>query len=615
MAGLIPQNFVDALLDRIDIVEVVDRRVKLKKTGKNYSALCPFHEEKTPSFSVNPEKQFYYCFGCGAGGNALGFIMDYENLEFPQAVETLAQMAGMEVPREQHSGPARHDQRKLYALMEQAARFYQQQLRRHPQRAEAVDYLKGRGLSGQIAARFGLGYAPPGRDHLRKALGSDEATRKLLQRAGLLVESESQGGYDRFRQRLIFPIHDQRGRVIAFGGRVLGDALPKYLNSPETEIFHKNRELYGLHRAQQDNRHLQSLIVVEGYMDVIALAQFGITNATATLGTATNTEHLNKIFRRCAQAVFCFDGDDAGRKAAARALEAALPVMEDGRQVRFLLLPEGEDPDTLVRKKGAEHFQSLVENSTPLEQYMFDHLARELDLESMADRARLSKLALPLLSKMPEGVYRRLMLEELAKRTGLSVEKLPGLTVPAPAYGERAGHAPAAARPGPRKREPLRQTGAVLRKPAESALTLLLHQPQLALKLDNLAVLQAIEDEHVQLLVELLQVVRANPESTTPMLQGRWYGTREGELLNQLAGREQLIPAEDAEGIEKQFSATIRLLLQHDRRQMASARVAGIRDKNYVDISAEEKLEIERELRESRSLEEARGKDQRGQSH
>ena len=612
MAGLIPQNFVDALLDRIDIVEVVDRRVKLKKTGKNYSALCPFHEEKTPSFSVNPEKQFYYCFGCGAGGNALGFIMDYENLGFPQAVESLAQMAGMEVPRERGSGQARHDQRKLYALMEQAARFYQQQLRRHPQRAEAVNYLKGRGLTGQIAARFGLGYAPPGWDNLRKALGADEATRKLLQRAGLLLESESRGSYDRFRQRLIFPIHDQRGRVIAFGGRVLGDELPKYLNSPETEIFHKNRELYGLHRAQQDNRQLQSLIVVEGYMDVIALAQFGITNATATLGTATNTEHLKKIFRQCAQAVFCFDGDDAGRKAAARALEAALPVMEDGRQVRFLMLPEGEDPDTLVRKQGAEHFQSLLENSTPLEQYLFDHLARELDLESMADRARLSKLALPLLSRMPEGVYRRLMLDELAKRTGLSVEDLPGLTDPVPAYGERAGHAPAAARPGPRKREPLRQTGAALRKPAESALTLLLHQPQLALKVDDLAALRAMEDEHVQLLVELLQVVRANPESTTPMLQGRWYGTREGELLNQLAHRELLIPAE---GVEKEFSATIRLLLQQGRRQMASARVAGIRDKNYVDISAEEKLEIERELRESRSLEEARGKDQRGQSH
>ncbi|MEE4659893.1 MAG: DNA primase, partial [Halieaceae bacterium] len=315
MAGLIPQAFIDDLLDRADIVDVVDRRVKLKKSGKNYMACCPFHQEKSPSFSVNPEKQFYYCFGCGAGGNALGFLMDYENLEFPAAVEALADSLGMKVPREetQASRQQEQGQRELYPLLEQAARYYQRQLREHPGKAAAVDYLKSRGLTGEIARQFDLGFAPPGWDNLLKALGTTPQRIEQLKLAGMLVENESGRQYDRFRERVVFPIRDARGRIIGFGGRVLGDDKPKYLNSPETPVFHKGRELYGLYQARQANRQLERVVIVEGYMDVIALAQHGISNATATLGTATGQAHLEKIYRLCPEVVFCFDGDSAGR--------------------------------------------------------------------------------------------------------------------------------------------------------------------------------------------------------------------------------------------------------------------------------------------------------------
>ncbi|MFR0309054.1 DNA primase, partial [Escherichia coli] len=323
MAGLIPQSFIDDLLNRSDIVEVVGSRIQLKKTGKNYSALCPFHKEKTPSFSVSPDKQFYYCFGCGAGGNALGFVMDHDQLDFPQAVEELAKRAGMEVPRED-SG-RKHKPRQpvdspLYPLLAAAADYYRQALKSHPTRKAAVEYLKGRGLSGVIARDFGLGFAPPGWDNLMKHLGGDALQQKALIDAGLLIENAENGKrYDRFRDRVMFPIRDSRGRVIAFGGRVLGDDKPKYLNSPETPVFHKGQELYGLYEARQANRDLDEIMVVEGYMDVIALAQQGLRNAVATLGTATSEEHLKRLFRIVPSVLFCFDGDAAGRKAAWRA--------------------------------------------------------------------------------------------------------------------------------------------------------------------------------------------------------------------------------------------------------------------------------------------------------
>ncbi len=606
MAGLIPQSFIDDLLDRADIVDVIDRRVKLKKSGKNYMACCPFHQEKTPSFSVNAEKQFYYCFGCGAGGNALGFLMDYENMEFPAAVEALADTVGLQVPREE-SGRSREEdrgQRDLYPLMEQAAKFYTRQLREHPRKASAVDYLKGRGLTGEIAKRFDLGYAPPGWDNLLKALGTTEERTQQLKLAGMLVENESGRIYDRFRDRVVFPIRDPRGRVIGFGGRVLGDDKPKYLNSPETPIFHKGRELYGLYQARQANRQLERVIIVEGYMDVIALAQHGITNATATLGTATGEAHLEKLYRLCPEVVFCFDGDEAGRQAAKRAMEAALPCMQDGRQARFLFLPEGEDPDTLVRGKGAEHFDHLVTGATPLEDFLFDSLAEHLDPDTLDGKARLSKLAAPLLSKLPAGVYRELMFKELARRTDMQVEALTRIVDTAPpAPPPTRDMAPPPAQP--RQRQPLSKPQAGPSGLVQTAIFLLLHQPAIAQGVADLGPLRALEGEEAALLLDMLELLQRRPESTTHMLLGHWYGTVEGELLNRLASQERLIPAE---GIENEFADTIDQLVQHPERQKFEAQVDKLKSRNYADISELEKLELMQALKERRRLEEERGR-------
>ncbi len=613
MAGRIPQAFLDALLDRVDIVEVIDRRVKLRKSGKNYTARCPFHEEKTPSFSVNPDKQFYYCFGCGAGGNALGFLMDYENLDFPRAVESLASSVGMEVPREPSGTP--HDPAReqtnqtLYALMEEVARYYRGQLRHHPQAHRAVAYLKGRGLTGQIARKFDLGFAPPGWDNLMKALGANPGQVALLKDSGMLVENEQGRLYDRFRDRVVFPIRDQRGRVIAFGGRVLGDDKPKYLNSPETSIFHKGRELYGLYQARQTNRKLERLLVVEGYMDVIALAQHGISYATATLGTATSRTHLERIYRQCPEVVFCFDGDEAGRKAAFRALEAALPCMEDGRQARFLFLPEGEDPDTAVRNGGREHFQQLLDKAVPLEQFLFDAVAEGLDTDSLDGRARLSKLALPFIRQLPEGVYRQLMFQALAQRTGLDQASLMKLE-PAPAAP--AGH-PAATPARQYEREPAPQPRRLpsfggarsgYSNLAQAAIALLLHQPDIA-RLADPASLAELESDDVGLLRELLTLLQRRPESNTAMLLGHWYGTPEGKLLSHLAGQERLIPSE---GIEQQFIDTMNVLARAPHHSRLAAQVDKLKRSNYAEISELEKQRLREMLQEKQRRDAERNK-------
>ncbi|MEZ5554667.1 DNA primase [Haliea sp.] len=614
MAGRIPQKFLDDLLDRVDIVEVIDRRVKLKKTGKNYSARCPFHEEKTPSFSVNPDKQFYYCFGCGAGGNALGFVMDYENVDFPQAVETLASSLGLEVPREQtrpgSPQPGREETGKpLYALLEQAARYYQKQLRSHPEAHRAVDYLKQRGLTGEIAKRFDLGFAPPGWDNLLQALGDSEEQRKWLLETGMLVQNEAGRTYDRFRDRVMFPIRDQRGRIIAFGGRVLGDDKPKYLNSPETPIFSKGRELYGLYQARQANRKLDRVLVVEGYMDVIALAQHDITQATATLGTATSQAHLERLYRLTPEVVFCFDGDAAGRKAALRALEAALPCMEDGRQARFLFLDEGEDPDTLVRKVGSDAFRELVRRATPLETFLFEAVSEDLDTTTLEGRARLSKLALPWLRQLPEGVFRQLMFRSLAERTGLTVAELMHLEAPplAPAPGptnKAPGEQPEGG--GPKRRNPSGRAPLGYSNLAQAAIALLLHQPDIAARVE-VAAIAALEGEDIVLLRELLALLQRRPDSNTAMLLGHWYGTPEGELLSRLAGEERLIPRE---GIEQQFIDTVEALAQLPQRSELSARVDKLKATNYAEMSEADKQQLRDLLKEKQRLDEARKKRQ-----
>ncbi|MGB1763355.1 DNA primase [Alloalcanivorax xenomutans] len=462
MAGLIPEHFIQDLLARIDIVPLIDARVPLKKTGRNYSACCPFHQEKTPSFTVSPDKQFYYCFGCGASGDALRFVMEYDHLSFPEAVEQLAGRAGVDIPREEHHDSREEKARRsrlqtLYDLLARAERYYRQQLKSAPDRQKAVAYLKGRGLSGEIAAQYGLGFAPPGFDNLMTGLSLDQAGLEQALTAGLLVRREDTGRvYDKFRDRIQFPIRDARGRTIGFGGRVLGDGKPKYLNSPETPVFHKGRELYGLWEWRRSRDRSDRLYVVEGYMDVIALAQHGVPNVVATLGTATSPEHCQTLFRQVNEVVFCFDGDNAGRRAAWRALESALPSLDDGKQARFLFLPDGEDPDTLVRAQGPETLLALTEKADTLSSYLFRHLSEGLDLNTVDGRARLARLALPYLSKPSGPFYRVLLEEELARLTRLERSSLERLRQEAPA--EPAPRPAPASRPAAPPQRAVRHT-------------------------------------------------------------------------------------------------------------------------------------------------------------
>ncbi len=445
MAGLIPQSFIDDLLNRTDIVDVVSSRIQLKKTGKNYSACCPFHKEKTPSFTVSPDKQFYYCFGCGAGGNALGFVMDHDQLGIPQAIEELAKRAGMDVPREEAAAdtnptPARRltalpaAQCRRRALSPGAEKPSTAQVRGGLPQGSRPDRRRSPATSASASP-------PPGWDNLLKQLGADALQQKVMIDAGLLIENAENGRrYDRFRDRIMFPIRDSRGRVIAFGGRVLGDDKPKYLNSPETPVFHKGQELYGLYEARKHNRDLDEIMVVEGYMDVIALAQQGLRNAVATLGTATSEEHLKRLFRIVPSVLFCFDGDAAGRNAAWRALESTLPSLQDGRRARFLFLPDGEDPDTLVRAEGTDAFRARInQHAQPLADYFFQQLCEEADPRSLEGKAHLVTLAAPLIDKIPGNNLRALMRQRLSEITGLSGEALSQVAGSAP-----RSHAPSA---------------------------------------------------------------------------------------------------------------------------------------------------------------------------
>ena len=410
MSGRIPESFIDELMNRIDIVDVIEPRVPLKRAGSEYKACCPFHQENTPSFTVSTRKQFYHCFGCGAHGTAVGFIMEYDGLEFVDAIEELAHTAGLEVPRE--AGTARRVDTGLYDVLEASANFFQARLKENP---AAIEYLKNRGVSGEICRDFGIGYAPEGWNKLIEQIGSTEEIRNKLLAAGMLSRGDK-GLYDKFRNRIMFPIHDRRGRVIAFGGRDMGDKGPKYLNSPETELFHKGRELYGLFLARKRSSKLDSLIVVEGYMDVVALAQYGMPNTVATQGTATTPEQVEFLFRNAPEIIYCFDGDKAGRKAAWRALESTLTKLRDGRQARFMFLPEGEDPDSMVRSLGTDDFTVLLKKAMPLSEFFFQHLMAQTAMDSVEGRARFVELARPYLEQLPGGVLKEMLTAELSER-------------------------------------------------------------------------------------------------------------------------------------------------------------------------------------------------------
>ena len=644
MAGLIPQSFIDDLLNRTDIVDVVSSRIQLKKTGKNYSACCPFHKEKTPSFTVSPDKQFYYCFGCGAGGNALGFVMDHDQLEFPQAIEELAKRAGMYVPREESGRghkPRQPVDSPLYPLLNAAAEHYRQALKSHPQRKYAVDYLKGRGLSGEIARDFGIGFAPPGWDNLLKQLGADALQQKVMIDAGLLIENAENGRrYDRFRDRIMFPIRDSRGRVIAFGGRVLGDDKPKYLNSPETPVFHKGQELYGLYEARKHNRDLDEIMVVEGYMDVIALAQQGLRNAVATLGTATSEEHLKRLFRIVPSVLFCFDGDAAGRNAAWRALESTLSSLQDGRRARFLFLPEGEDPDTLVRAECTDAFRARInQHAQPLADYFFQQLCEEADPRSLEGKAHLVTLAAPLIDKIPGNNLRALMRQRLSEITGLSGEALsqvasaprshaPSTTSQAPsgdypdygdipdsAYYDNLPDVGGYEQPAPPQQHYERsneggkgnwkkdggkwnkkgkgdfaprapRTAVSVESPHLIALRTLLHHPHLAQKVEDVSHFADEDDTYAKLLVALVGALQKTPNLRSLQLIARWHGTEQGRLLRALAEKEWLIQGDN---LEQQFFDTITTLANSQSQRRREKALRSIIHKSPSELTDEEK--------------------------
>ena len=506
----IPDAFIDDLLARTDIVEVVGTRVPLKRQGKEYSARCPFHDERSPSFTVSQTKQFYHCFGCGAHGTAISFLMNYDRLEFLDAVDELAKRVGMEIPKDAQKRDENDDSRDMYAALEAAATFLQRQLQGSD---KARAYLDQRGVDESIRAQFSIGYAPDGFSALKDALGTDERRIKLLDRTGMLSKSDNGRVYDKFRDRVMFPIHDRRGRVIAFGGRVLDkDDGPKYLNSPETPLFHKGRELYGLWQVRQANQKIERLVVVEGYMDVVSLFQFGVTQAVATLGTATTPDHAELLFRNSPDVYFCFDGDAAGQRAAWKALESVLPRMKDGRQAFFLFLPDGEDPDSIVRSEGAAGFDQRLQQATPLSQFFFDELGKDVKLSTLDGKARLAERAKPLLAQIPDGAFGDLMRQRLGDITGVGLSQQTAL----PGKPKVVSRTPAQAQ----KRSLVR-----------GAITVLLQQPGLALSLEPPYGFKDLNQPGVRLLVELLSLVHARPEITTGALLQHFP---EGEDLNAL---------------------------------------------------------------------------------
>ena len=561
MAGLIPQSFIDDLVGRADIVEIINARVPLKRAGREYRACCPFHQEKTPSFWVSPTKQFYHCFGCGAHGTVLGFLMNYDRLPFVEAVEDLAQRLGLEVPREQGSAPAQPTiSEDLYTLMGKVATFYQEQLLATDR---ARDYARKRGLTRELAERFGIGYAPDSWNEVLKRFGASDASRARLMEAGLIRERDrdrghaggNQGHYDYFRDRLMFPIRDARGRVIAFGGRVLDQGEPKYLNSPETALFHKGRELYGLYEVRQNRTALTRLIIVEGYMDVVRLHQSGIGYAVATLGTSTTPEHLKRAFRLVREVIFCFDGDKAGRAAAWRALQNALPEATAGRELKFLFLPDGEDPDTLVGKEGQSAFEARYAGALPLSEYLVAHLADAIDIAHADGKARFVAEAKPLLERVPQGPYRELLLDRLAQAIGVSAERFLKIVGPMATSGEDArpaggGYAapaaPAASRPARSARSSGR--GPLVRQ----AVKVLVHYPGTASRISpaDRGALDGLDEPGVDILCELIDSLHERPAASTALLLERWREHPAAERLGRLAAESIVLQDEKAAGDE-----------------------------------------------------------------
>lgn len=542
----ISQAAIQDVLSRTDIVEIIQARLNIVKKGQNYQARCPFHDEKTPSFTVSAQKQFYYCFGCGAHGNAIGFLMAYDRMEFIDALTHLAQQAGIEVNPEAMRQPDPQRQ-ALYPLMERISNYYKTELR---QASNAIEYLKTRGLSGQTAKDYGIGYVPSDWDNLNKNLRPNANEHQQMITAGMIIQKENNNTYDRFRHRIMFPIRDVRGRVIAFGGRSIGDETPKYLNSPETPIFHKSYELYGLYEARKKNQTLERVLIVEGYMDVVSLYENGITYAVATLGTATNAKHVQKVLRYTNEIIFCFDGDNAGRQAAWKALTINLSALRDDIQIRFLFLPKGEDPDTLVRSIGKEAFEKLIRTAPSLSEVFFETLQIQIPPNSLDAKARFANKALQMINTMPKGIFRQLMTQQLADRCHISIDKL--------------SHFSAPAQKSPTPKSKPRQGRALV--PAQLASALLLQSPSLASKITNLEPLKLVDAPGKHMLIQLIQALKDQPNLTTGALLAQWDNSEEKEQIAQLAAHELPIPET---GIEEEFLGAIaRLEERHTEQQL-----------------------------------------------
>jgi len=529
MTGLIPKQFIVDLVERADVAEIVGRRVQLKKAGKEFKACCPFHDEKTPSFTVSPTKGFYHCFGCGVHGTALDFLMEYDHMDFVDAVESLATIMGLEVPRSESNNQSRSYD-SLFELLDRVSVYYEKNLKSND---TAIDYLRTRGINGATAKRFSLGYAPSGWNNLLNKFGTSRESVERLLATGLIIRKDNGKHYDRFRDRIMFPIRDARGRTIGFGGRIIGEEKPKYLNSPETVLFHKGRELYGLYESRQALRNIEKLVVVEGYMDVVGLAQHGIDFSAATLGTATTDEHLNRLFRMCEEIVFSFDGDRAGRAAAWKALQNTLPHIREGRQIRFIFLPEGQDPDSFIQENGPDAFMTALNNALPLSDFLIEELTSKLDADTVDGRARLAELARPLLSKIPTGVYKDLLTEQLAVTIGLPSHRLEALFQNNSAKGGKRGD-------GNKTKMGVPKGSLSAGKPSivRKAITLIIHHPASALQIE----IKKLSDSTrpgIELLKSLIKAVNSEPKITTAGLLERFRNDTEGQHLGKLAATEQ----------------------------------------------------------------------------
>lgn len=569
MAGQIPPQFIDDLLTRVDIVDVVDARVPLKKAGKNLHACCPFHNEKTPSFTVSPDKQFYHCFGCGAHGTAIGFLMEYDQMSFPESIQELADLVGMTVPTTSFA-PAQPSKQNLYDLMDKVSQYYVHQLHNHPQKADFVNYLQQRGLSAQVIEHFNIGMAPEGWDNVLKTLGGNEHARKQLDEIGLLSSNDKGRQYDRFRNRIMFPIRDRRGRVIGFGGRVLDDSTPKYLNSPETPLFHKGSELYGLFQARKANRKLERIIIVEGYMDVIALADHGITNVVATLGTATTPDHLRQLLRSSPELVFCFDGDRAGREAAWRAAENAMPLLGGNHQLKFMFLADGEDPDSVVRQQGAEQFNHLVDQAQNYSDFFLAKLESQVDISSMDGRARLIEIAKPYLKQIPAGVYRDMLEQQLAEKANTTSAML----------HKHLGKA-VENKPKRTKNTPISSSAI---SPIRMAITILLQHPALHTEIGIFDKLATLDQPGITILVNMLETLSENPHLTTAMLLERARGSAHEGHLRQLALQPLTLSAEE---LQPELCGIVQKLQQ----QVIKQRHDYLVNKGLRNLTDEERLE------------------------